>query len=369
MAVNARLQAYYKVRGDAASIEERARAIALEQSVETPLAAIRDPFILAEITGQVAEIEDRGEGWYGVRIDLATQTIGEDAGQLLNMLFGNCSLYEDVILEDVLFPPSLQAAFGGPRHGIAGLRARAGAQARALTCSALKPQGLSSQALAELTFKLALGGIDFIKDDHGIANQRFSPFEDRVRACAAAARKAMTVTGKETRYVPNLCGHFGEIENQIAIARSEGLDTVMITPMIAGVSSLQAMRQRFAGFAVIAHPAMIGAGRISPSVIAKLFRLLGADAFIFPNHGGRFSYNVACCQSIVEALRSPGNGLLPSLPVPAGGMSLQRIPELLDHYGHDTMLLIGGALLSAPPELVAKEASAFAREVALYSFG
>jgi hypothetical protein len=59
--VSARLQAFYKVHGDATSIKSRAQqAIANEQSVETPLAAIRNPLIVSEIAGQVAAIEDQG---------------------------------------------------------------------------------------------------------------------------------------------------------------------------------------------------------------------------------------------------------------------------------------------------------------------
>lgn len=367
--MSTRLQAIYKIRGDAASIEERARAIAIEQSVETPLAAIRDSRILSDIVGQVAAIKDCGGGWFDVRIDLATATVGEDAGQLVNMLFGNTSLYDDVVLDDAVFPDDLLAAFGGPRHGVAGLFSRAKVKERALTCSALKPQGLPAEDLAELAFKLALGGVDFIKDDHGIADQSFSPFESRVRACAAATRKAAAISGQETRYVPNLSGHFGQIERQIAIARSEGLDTAMIAPMISGVSTVQALRQAHPDFVLIAHPAMTGATRMSPYVFAKLFRLFGADAYIFPNPGGRFGYTVECCTKIADALRCPWNGLLPSLPVPAGGMNLEKVPEVLDFYGRDAMLLIGGALLSAPPETITKETAAFVRAVADHHYG
>jgi len=369
MSMNERLQAFYRIRGDASSIEERARGVAIEQSVEAPLAVIRDPRILSDIVGQVASIEDQGGGWFGVRIDLASATVGEDAGQLLNMLFGNASLYDDVVIDDVVFPPGLLAAFGGPRHGAAGLLARAKAEGRALTCSALKPQGLTVEELAALAYSLALGGLDYIKDDHGLANQSFSPFEDRVRACAAAIRKAGATTGRPTRYVPNLNGHFGQIERQIGIARSEGLDTAMIAPMIAGVPTLQALCQAHPDFAFIAHPAMTGATRVSPYLFAKLFRLFGADASIFPNPGGRFGFTMACCGKITDALRGPWDGVRASLPVPAGGMTLQRVPELLDYYGRDAMLLIGGALLSAPPETLVKETAAFVRAVTDYRYG
>ena len=55
-----------------------------------------------------------------------------------------------VTLADVALPPELVKAFGGPRHGLGELRRRAGAPVRALTCSALKPQGLPAAKLALL---------------------------------------------------------------------------------------------------------------------------------------------------------------------------------------------------------------------------
>jgi len=51
-----------------------------------------------------------------------------------------------------------------------------------------------------------------------------------------------------------------------------------------------------------------------------------------------------------------------ALPVPAGGMTLARTGELLDFYGPDTMLLIGGNLLLAR-EHITREAAAFARAI------
>jgi ribulose-bisphosphate carboxylase large chain len=56
------------------------------------------------------------------------------------------------------------------------------------------------------------------------------------------------------------------------------------------------------------------------------------------------------------------------VPVPAGGMSRDRVPEMLDFYGVDIMLLIGGALLEAGAQLVAATA-AFVTEVQSYRHG
>jgi ribulose-bisphosphate carboxylase large chain len=367
--MGSRLTARYRVHAEASMIEDRAVSIALEQSVEVPLEAIRSDAVLSEIVGRVDGIEDLGEGWFDVRIGLATATIGTDAGQLVNMLFGNSSMYDDVQLLDVDVPDELCAVFGGPRQGIAALRRRAGASGRALTASALKPQGLQPFELASLAFELASGGVDIVKDDHGIADQAYSPFAERVRACAAAARKAATLGSHPTRYVPSLSGGFPDIVRQIALAREEGIDTVMVAPMIIGLSNFQELRRTYPDLGILAHPAMMGAARISPLVYAKLFRLLGADAFVFPNYGGRFGYSPQTCREMADALREAWNGLEPCLPVPAGGMTLARVPEILDFYGRDTMLLIGGSLLAAPPGTLAVETAKFVRAVAEHDYG
>ena len=353
-----RLIATYRIRATAATtgatIAARAAAIAVEQSVEMPLAAIDAPRILAEVVGRVEDIADRGGGVFDARIALAaetvgaTETVGADAGQLLNMLFGNTSLHPDVTLVGIALPDALAAAFGGPRHGIAGLRARLGADGRALTGSALKPQGLPAAALADLAERFARGGIDLVKDDHGLADQRAAPFAERVPAIARAVRRAAAATGHPTRYAPSLSGHYGQMHAQLVLARDEGVDTVLIAPMIAGFSTMQALVGAFPDIAFLAHPAMGGAARIAPEVlIGTLFPLLGADAVVFPTHGGRFGSSAETCRRLAEAARHPGHCARPALPVPAGGMTLERVPELLDFYGPDTMLLIGGSLLSA----------------------
>lgn len=369
IALPSRLIASYRIRSDANAIEERARNIAVEQSIEMPPSAVREPAILSDIVGEVRKIDDRGDGWFDVDIALAASTVGADAGQLLNMLFGNTSLHEDVVLRDFVLPPELLAAFGGPRHGLEGLRRRAQAKDRALTCSALKPQGLSADALAEIAFALALGGLDFVKDDHGLADQSYSPFAERVRACARAVRKAAAMTGAPTRYMPSLYGHFGDMERQIAIAREEGVDTALIAPAIAGVSTLQGLGRAHPDFAFIAHPTMSGAARVAPALFARLFRLFGADGAIFPNHGGRFGYSRGTCGGIAAGLRDPWGPVKPGVPAPAGGMNVQRVPEMLRFYGKDAMMLIGGALLSAPRENLTAETAAFVRAVAEHDYG
>ncbi len=364
----ARFTSIYRVRSDAASIAARAQTIAVEQSVEMPLKAIDAPDVLEDIVGRVAGIEDCGQGVFDVRIELACSTVEADAAQLLNMVFGNTSLHADATLLDIEFPSEMAAAFGGPRHGIAGLRQRTGANGRAFTCSAIKPQGLPPERLAELAERFARGGIDFVKDDHGLADQAYSPFAARVAACAAAVRRAAAVTGHRTRYVPSLSGDLDQMRRQIAAARDAGVDTAMIAPMLAGWANVQTLLRENPDFAFFAHPTLGGAAHIVPELlIGKLFRLLGADAVIFPNHGGRFGYSPETCRSLAERATQPWDGIAPSVPVPAGGMTLDRVPEMLDFYGPDAMLLIGGSLLMARERLTEATIS-FTRAVAQHAY-
>ena len=76
----------------------------------------------------------------------------------------------------------------------------------------------------------------------------------------------------------------------------------------------------FAGAVGYAVWTLMRAAFAPPVLLGKLFRLFGADATIFPNHGGRFSFSRDTCLAIAKAAREPWSHVLPALPVPAGGM-------------------------------------------------
>lgn len=348
------IDATYRIRAAAGAIEARAQAIAIEQSIEAPLYAVTDSRVLEEVVGRVADIAAVGPGLFDVTIRLASETTGFEAGQLLNMLFGISSLHEDVTLVDVAVPRGFADRFGGPRHGVEGIRAITGAHGRPLTCTALKPQGLSASQLAAIARTFALAGVDVIKDDHGLADQAAAPFAERVHRVQQAVNEANRETGGRCVYAPSLTGHLGQIREQVAHARKHGAGMLLIAPMVSGVATL-AVLAREAGVPLLAHPALAGATRIAPPLLlGKLFRLFGADATIFPNAGGRFSFTQEICSQIAEAARAPWHALAPTLPVPAGGMSMDRVTEMRARYGDDTMLLIGGSLLEAREQLLVR---------------
>ena len=346
-----RIVATYRLACAADEVESRARALATEQSVEMPLEAIVDPRIHDEIVATVEAIRPAGDA-FQVDVGIAPSTTGGEASQLMNMIFGNCSMQPEVSLLDVRFPEGYERTFPGPRFGVGGLRTLTGVENRALTCTALKPQGSPVEYLASLAHTFALAGIDVIKDDHGIADQAYAPFERRVPAVQKEVTEANRETGRRTLYAPTFSGGPAHLREQAHIAKDCGVRMGLVAPMLVGIPSFIELQVDL-DLPLMAHPAYAGGARIAPPLLlGKLFRLFGADATIFPNHAGRFTYSREMCVAIAEAARAPWHGLRPTMPVPAGGMTLERVPEMLDAYGPDTMLLIGGGLLVAREALL-----------------
>ncbi len=169
--------------------------------------------------------------------------------------------------------------------------------------------------------------------------------------------------------MPSLSGDLDAMRRQIAVARTVGIDTVMVAPMIVGLSNFHRLVREHPDLAFLAHPSMAGAARIAPPLLlGKLFRMLGADAVVFPNHGGRFGYSPDTCRALARSALAERDGLRPSVPVPAGGMTIDRVGEMLDFYGAEVMLLIGGALLEARDRLL-EATAAFVAAVRGHRYG
>jgi ribulose-bisphosphate carboxylase large chain len=232
----------------------------------------------------------------------------------------------------------------------------------------MKPQGLHVPELAAMCRTFALAGVDMIKDDHGIDDQGYSPFVERVRACQAAIAEAVAATGKPALYAPNLIGTPRVLRERARIAREEGVRAVLVAPMLVGLPAFFDLVDEFPDFVYLAHPSFGGARAIAPELLfGRLLRLFGSDAVIFVNVGGRFGYTREMCAALADGARAPWGNLRPALPVPAGGMRMERIEELLDFYGPDSMLLIGGNLL-IEHERVLERTQEFVERVAAHRY-
>jgi ribulose-bisphosphate carboxylase large chain len=364
-----RLRVTYHHDVAAAEALARAEEVAREQTVEVPRAALPGPRFEREVMGRVEAVAPDPTGGMLATIAYPVEATSRDPAQLLNVIFGNSSLHADVRCADIELPPELLRVLEGPRFGTPGLRKLVDIEGRALTCTAVKPMGLSTEALAELCGGFARAGIDVIKDDHGLADQAWSRFEERVVACLRAAREAADATGRLALYVPNLIGTPERVLSGLRFAEDHGARAVMVSPMLIGLPAFWELVHRHASVPVLAHPAFGGALRIDPQALfGRLLRAYGADAVIFVSFGSRFSAGTDACRELAGRLAAPWSGVLPSLPVPAGGIRLENAEAVARFYGRDAMLLVGGDL-QVEPGRAFERARIFADTVARAAVG
>ena len=383
----------------AAADEPAARAVVdalcLEQTVELPLALVpAGTWINTNVVGKceairrcarrcgrlttsttddhaneaAADVDGPNDRWEAL-VRYSTATTGMELPQLLNVIFGNTSIKEDVMVTDLELSPSLLRCFGGPRFGIKGIREVCGLNPDGsdgpMLMTALKPMGSSVSALAEMAYRFAKGGIDIIKDDHGLANQPYAPFEERARACAEAVRRANAETGRRCVYAPCLNAPAHLVVERAKLAKAAGAGAVLMIPGITGLDSMRVLAEDPTfNLPIIAHPAILGAmlgggsgdavrGFSHKVLLGMLPRLAGADATIFPNFGGRFGFSVEECKGILEGCSAAMGSMPAIMPAPGGGMTMDKVNAMKDVYGNQVLLLIGGSLIGHSPDLTA----------------
>ncbi len=347
-----RFRVLYRLAGDEATARFKAQDICLEQTVEFPADLTPGGDIAEQIVGRMESFERAGDESYLAWISYAVETSSFELLQLCNVIFGNISIKPGIRVERVELPDALLAHFRGPRFGVQGLRQALGVPRRPLLCTALKPMGYSAAKLAEFAYQFALGGIDIIKDDHGLTNQPFSPFRERVERCAEAVARANQQTGRRSIYMANITSAHAHIQEMARWARGAGAGGLLICPALTGMDAMRTLADDDqVGLPLMAHPAFQGSYVTSPhqglshyALYGQLARLAGADASIFPNYGGRFSFSREECASIAAGCAGEMGRIAPIFPTPGGGMSLERLSDMRELYGLEVIYLIGGNL-------------------------
>lgn len=343
----------YQVIGTNETIEGLCRDIALEQTVEVPESLVT-PEIESAVVGKIQRIEPdpSQEGAFRATIGYPAHLTGGQIPQFFNLVYGNISLKPGIRLEHIDFPASFVERFPGPKFGIAGIRKRAGVFGRPLLATAIKPKGAGDAHFAEMAYRFALGGGDLIKDDHNLGEEPFEAYRERTLRCRDAVYQANRETGRNTLYLPSVIAPMDRIEAYFEFLTLEQFDGVLLSPGVVGFDMFRRLAATYP-LILMAHPTFTGSflshrdhGISHGFLLGTLMRLLGADASVFPNYGGRFTFSQQDCHDICDRLREPWHDKAAAFPAPAGGMKFANVESMSREFGADTVFLIGGALIS-----------------------
>lgn len=334
---------------------EKAKDICVEQTIEFPYELIPEHIKNEGIVGRIEDFKRESERKFNCTISYANECAGDEITQFINVIFGNISIKPGIRVEKIELNNHLDFICG-PRFGITGVRNFWNIFDRPIICSALKPMGLSANDLAILAGDFAKGGIDLIKDDHGLSNQSFSSFKERVEKC----QKRISDINATTVYAPNITGPHDQIRDRAYFAKEQGCRALLISPLLSGFDIVHSLsRDSKLNLPIIAHPAFMGCfvtskenGFSHYALFGQLMRIIGADVTIYPNFGGRFSFSKDECLSIVKGASDSLSELKSIFPSPGGGMTFSNIDEMQKVYGKDVIYLMGGGLFKNGPDLV-----------------
>lgn len=343
------LIAKYHVETDL-PIKKAAQAIAAEQSTGT----------WTEVRGSENPLAARVIAAEGSEVEIGfPEEIFEPGNipQYLSVVAGNLfglGALKKVRLQDIIFPESLVRAHRGPKFGIEDARKILDVFNRPFVGTIVKPKvGLDPKGTAEIAAAAVRGGLDLVKDDETLTNQKFCPMVSRVDEVMSALEKVEKETGKRAFYAVNVTTGADQILDRAETAIDHGANMVMVDVLTAGFSALEVLA-RNVNVPIHVHRTMHGAitrdkaHGISMVVIAKLVRLAGGTNLHTGTYLGKMARETEENDLARDALRDEWYGLKRVFPVASGGVYPANVYANLDGYGIDCIIQAGGGVHGHP---------------------
>lgn len=360
---------YYSEPAEGISREEAAGRIASESSTGTWTTLTTIPPRMRDLQATAFRIEGNF-----VKISYPLDLWEEgNAPQLLSGIAGNIfgmKAISNLRLIDATLPAEYIRHFKGPHFGMEGIREMMKVRGRPLTGAVPKPKiGFSAQEHAEVGFETWMGGFDFVKDDENLTSAPFNRFEDRVKLMAKMRDRAEHETGDTKSAFINITAETELMKKRADMLADHGWNYAMIDVVVAGTAAVSTLRDYCSdlGLAIHAHRAMHAAFDRNPKhgitmqFLAKIMRLIGVSQIHTGTAVGKLAGTKQESALLANLLReqktkASGNMLLEqdwgaiksAFPVSSGGLHPGLVPEVLDIYGTDLVLLVSGGIHGHP---------------------
>jgi ribulose-bisphosphate carboxylase large chain len=349
--------------------EEAIGRIASESSTGTWTTLFTLPPRMKEL--QATAFED-DENFTKIAYPLALWEEG-NAVQLLSGIAGNIfgmKALKNLRLIDVSLPPGYIAHFRGPHFGMDGIRDMMKVYGRPLTGAVPKPKiGFSAAEHAQIGFETWMGGFDFVKDDENLTSTSFNRFDDRVAMLATMRDKAEQATGDQKSAFINITADTETMKKRADLLAEFGWNYAMIDVVVSGTAAVMTLRDHCSdlGLAIHAHRAMHAAfdrnpkHGISMQFLAKMMRLIGVSQIHTGTAVGKLvgsGEEVTLLADMLREKKTKGvehlaldqewGHIRSAFPVSSGGLHPGLVPDVLDLYGTDLVLLVSGGIHGHP---------------------
>ena len=296
-----------------------------------------------------------------------------NAPQLLSGIAGNIfgmKALDNLRLVDTSFPQEYLKHFSGPSLGIPGVRKYFKVYDRPLTGAVPKPKlGFSAEEHAQIGFETWVGGFDLVKDDENLTSQSFNNFYKRVSLMGKMRDRAERVTGQVKDALINITAETKEMQKRAKFLHEHSWKYAMIDVVTSGTAAVQTLRETLGDYkmAIHAHRAMHAAfdrnpkHGISMQFLAKIMRMIGVESIHSGTAVGKLVGSKEEVRSIANVLREKNtkeykNILLEqgwgntkqTFPTSSGGLHPGLVPDELEIYGKDFMMLVSGGIHGHP---------------------
>ena len=294
--------------------------------------------------------------------------------QLLSSFAGNIfgmKAVRNLRLEDINFPNVLIRSFRGPEFGIKGVRKIFRVYDRPLTASVPKPKvGMTTREYGKVAYDIWNGGIDLLKDDENLTNQKFNRFKKRAKVCFKIRDKVEKETGEIKSYLINVSAETCEMLKRVKLVHELGGEFVMIDVLTCGFAAFQTLREFCHDYklAIHIHRAMHAAFTRNPKhgismlALAKLIRLVGGDNLHIGTIIGKLvgkKDEVLTLEREIEhnidenflkqnVLSERWQHIKPMFAVSSGGLHPGLIPYVIKTLGKDIIIQAGGGIHGHP---------------------
>jgi ribulose-bisphosphate carboxylase large chain len=360
---------FYFEPAEGISKEEAIGRIASESSTGTWTTLFSLPPRMKDLQATAFEIEGN---YVKIAYPLALWEEG-NAVQLQSGIAGNIfgmKALKNLRLIDVALPAAYIRHFKGPHFGMEGIREMMKIYDRPLTGAVPKPKiGFSAREHAEIGYETWMGGFDFVKDDENLTSTSFNRFDERVKQLSKLRDKAEKETGEKKSAFLNITADTETMKKRATMLADYGWNYVMIDVVVAGTASVATLRDHCSdlGLAIHAHRAMHAAFDRNPKhgitmqFLAKIMRLIGVSQIHTGTAVGKLvgtKKEVTALADLLREKKTEGvdkmlldqdwGAIKSAFPVSSGGLHPGLVPDVLNIYGNDLVLLVSGGIHGHP---------------------